>query len=144
MGAMTSRCPSVRIESIFARAFGPFADATLTLSPGLTVIHGLNESGKSSWHAAIFAGLCGMRRGRGVRGAEQEFSRRHQPWSGDAWRVDLIVKLDNGRRVELRQNLADLTDCHASDADLGGDVTAEILNENTPDGSKWLGLDRDI
>jgi DNA repair protein SbcC/Rad50 len=144
MAATTSRCFDVRIETINARAFGPFKGAALTLSPDLTIIHGLNESGKSSWHAAIYAGLCGMRRARGIRGPEQQFSKRHRPWSGDAWRVDLILKLDNGRRVELRQNLADLADCHASDADFGGDISAEILNENTPDAAKWLGLDRNI
>ena len=30
------------------------------------VIYGLNETGKSSWQAAIYAGLCGMRRARGA------------------------------------------------------------------------------
>lgn len=133
----------MRIESIRARAFGPFKNAQLTLSPGLTVVHGLNEAGKSSWHAAIYAGLCGMRRGKGKTGADQQFSSRHRPWTGEEWRVDLVLKLDDGRRVELHQNLADLTDCHASDADFGGDISAEILNGNTPDASIWLGLDRE-
>lgn len=133
----------MRIELIRAPAFGPFKGKELRLSPGLTVIHGLNEAGKSSWHAAIYAGLCGMRRGKGSKGADQEFTRRHHPWTGDDWRVDLILKLENGRRVELQQNLADLTDCHASDADLGSDISGEILNENTPDATLWLGLDRD-
>jgi hypothetical protein len=52
------------------------------------------------------------------------------------------VRLDSGRRVELHQNLADLANCSAVDADLSRDVLGEILNEGTPDATKWLGLDR--
>jgi hypothetical protein len=42
----------------------------------------------------------------------------------------------------LRQNLLDLAHCSATDADLGRDVSEEILNDGTPDASRWLGLDR--
>jgi DNA repair protein SbcC/Rad50 len=55
----------MRIESVTAVAFGPFRNVTLKFAPQLTVIYGPNEAGKSSWHAAIYAALCGMRRGRG-------------------------------------------------------------------------------
>jgi len=53
----------VRIESVTAHAFGPLAGETLALAPGLTVVSGVNESAKSSWHASLYAALCG--RGRG-------------------------------------------------------------------------------
>ena len=55
----------MRIERVVAHAFGPLIDATLDLAPGMTVVYGPNEAGKSSWHAALYAGLCGVRRGRG-------------------------------------------------------------------------------
>ena len=50
----------MRIESVTAHAFGPFVDETLDLARGMTVIYGPNESGKSTWHAALYAGLCGI------------------------------------------------------------------------------------
>ena len=49
-------------ESVKAHAFGPFHDATLELAPGMNVVYGPNEAGKSSWRAALYAGLCGTRR----------------------------------------------------------------------------------
>src|SRR5208282_1726821 len=58
------------------------------------------------------------------------------------WEVHAVIRLDNGRRIELRQNLADSAHSTAVDADLGRDVAGEILNEGTPDAARWLGLDR--
>lgn len=143
MGETTWRLPEVRIESVTAIAFGPIKDQTLELSPGLTVVYGPNEAGKSSWHAAIYAGLCGLRRSRGARNAkDKEFIERHQPWGGVQWEVRLLLKRDSGQRLELRQDLANLANCSAIDADFGSDVTAEILSEGTPDSTIWLGLDR--
>jgi exonuclease SbcC len=133
----------VRIESVTAVEFGPFRDVTLEFAPQLTVIYGPNEAGKSSWHAAIYAALCGMRRGRGQpRLEDRHFAARHRPWNGDDWEVRTLLSLDDGRRVELRQNLSDLAHCSAQDADLGRDVSGEILNDGTPDAATWLGLDR--
>jgi DNA repair protein SbcC/Rad50 len=133
----------VRIESVTSVAFGPFKDVTLEFSPRLTVIYGPNEAGKSRWHAAIYAALCGMRRGRGQpRLEDRDFTDLHRPWSGDSWEVRAFVRLNDGRRIELRQNLLDLAHCSATDADLGRDLSGEILNDGTPDAARWLGLDR--
>ena len=72
----------MRFESVKAHAFGPFRDKTLELSPGMNVVYGPNEAGKSSWHAALYAGLCGRRRtprkgevGHGVCRAAQAMGR---------------------------------------------------------------------
>ena len=133
----------MRIESVKAYAFGPFVDETLDLAPGMTIIHGANESGKSSWHAALYAGLCGMRRGKG-RGTreDQDFKDRHRPWVGDAWEVSAIVQLSDDRRVELHHDLDGKVDCWAQDADLGRDYSDEIIHDGSPDGALWLGLNR--
>ena len=47
----------MRIESVSITAFGPFKDKTLTFSPRMTVVHGPNEAGKSTWHSAVYAAL---------------------------------------------------------------------------------------
>ena len=140
----TWRCANA-IRTVTAHAFGPLvgADAS-TLADGLTVVHGPNESAKSSWHAAIYAGLCGRRRGRRPTARA---TRRSRPATGrgtgtTGWSAREIV-LDDGRRVELRQDLAGRVDCrrhrprprHAT-------CSAEIINDGTPDASRWLGLDR--
>ncbi len=133
----------MRIRSVTAHAFGPLAGETLELAEGLTVVHGANESAKSSWHAAIYAALCGRRRGRGRPSEEeQDFANRHKPWDRPDWLVSAQLVLDDGRRVELRQDLAGKVDCDAVDLDLGRDCSAEIMNDDVPDAARWLGLDR--
>lgn len=133
----------MRIERVTAHAFGPLAGETLELAPGMTLVYGQNEAGKSSWHAALYAGLCGVRRGRGQPLLEdREFRELHKPWDGERWETEVLVRLADGRRVELRQDLAGKVACRAIDVSLGTDVSAEVMNDGTPDGSRWLGLDR--
>ena len=136
----------MRFESVRGHPFGPFADRTLEFAPGMTVIYGPNEAGKSTWHAALYAGLCGMRRGRGPGTREErELAARHRPWDDreGPWAVTAIVALADGRRVELLQDLANKANCSATDADLANrDYASDIVHEGSPDGSRFLGLNR--
>jgi recombinational DNA repair ATPase RecF len=131
------------VERVEALGFGPFSGAELELGEGMTLVFGLNEAGKSSWHGALYAGVCGVRRGRGRRSApDEEFERRHRPWDGGPWQVGAVVALASGRRFELTQDLAARSGT-ARDHATGRDVTRDILTDQTPDASRWLGLDRD-
>ena len=135
----------MRFESVRAHPFGPFEDATLAFAPRMTVVYGPNEAGKSSWHAALYAGLCGMRRARGKpRSEDQDFEDRHRPWgnAGRGWAATAVVVLADGRRIELLQDLPN-RNCSATDADLAGrDYASEIVYDGSPDGSRFLGLNR--
>lgn len=134
----------MRIRSVTAHSFGPLQNETLELAEGMTVIVGGNESAKSSWHAAIYAAVCGRRRGRGrSRTDEQRFADLHQPWDNDAWLVSAQLDLDDGRRIEMWHDLAGRVNCHAKDLTVGTDVSSEVISDGAPDGSRWLGLDRD-
>jgi DNA repair protein SbcC/Rad50 len=133
----------MRIEKVVAHAFGPLDEQILEPAPGMTLVYGPNEAGKSSWHAAIYAGLCGVRRGKGQPLiADREFRDDHKPWDGDRWDVEVLVRLEDGRRIEIRQDLAGRVDSRATDLSLGTDVSNEIMFDGSPDGSRWLGLDR--
>ena len=135
----------MRFESVRAHPFGPFDDDTLTLAPGLHVVHGPNEAGKSTWHAALYAGLCGMRRRKGAMSAEDKrFRERHRPWDGnDDWAVSAVVAREDGQRVELHHDLANRVNSSAVDADLAGrNYANQIQHDGAPDGSRWLGLNR--
>ena len=135
----------MRFETVKAYAFGPFRNETLELAPGMNVVYGWNEAGKSSWHAALYAGLCGIRRARGkALKIDAEFAERHKPWDDDtSWDVGAIIGLADGRRVELRHDLAGGVASSAHDVDLAGrDYANEIMFDGAPDGAQWLGLDR--
>jgi DNA repair protein SbcC/Rad50 len=134
----------MRVTHVVARAFGPFRGARIDLAPGMTVIAGPNESGKSTWHAALRLALTGIKRGRGrATAVDAAVAAQHRPWDGsDEWEVEAGLVLDDGRTIELRQDLAGKVSCSALDIGLGRDVSDEIL-DGTPDASRWLGLDRE-
>ncbi|MHB1552776.1 MAG: AAA family ATPase [Acidimicrobiales bacterium] len=134
----------MRVESVRIMAFGPLVDQTLELAPGFTVVVGENESAKSTWHAAIYAGLCGLGRSRGRPSTDvADFIERRQPWDRpDQWEVLAVVRLDDGRRIEVRQNLANPAASRATDLAVGQDVSSQILTLQVPDAARYAGLDR--
>jgi DNA repair protein SbcC/Rad50 len=132
----------MRYICVHARAFGPFIDHKLDLAPGMNIISGLNGAGKSSWHAALYAALCGARRGPGLRKEDANFTKQYRPWRVHEWDVTAEVALDNGRRIEIHHDLDGNVDCRAYDLDLGRDISAEIINDGSPDGARFVGLDR--
>jgi recombinational DNA repair ATPase RecF len=132
------------IERVIARAFGPLADETLELGEGMTVIGGPNESGKTSWHAATRLALTGVRRGPGRTRETAAVIERHRPWdSPERWEVEARLHLVDGRTVDINQDLAGRIQSRARDVVLGDNVSMEIINEGTPDATRWLGLDRE-
>jgi exonuclease SbcC len=132
------------IERVIARAFGPLIDETLELGEGMTVIGGPNEAGKTSWHAATRLALTGVRRGPGRTKETAAVIERHRPWdSPDRWEVEVRLHLADGRTIDISQDLAGRVACRARDVVLGENVSMEIINEGTPDATRWLGLDRE-
>jgi DNA repair exonuclease SbcCD ATPase subunit len=132
------------IERVIARAFGPLADETLELGEGMTVIDGPNEAGKTSWHAATRLALTGVRRGPGRTRETATVIERHRPWdSPDRWEVEARLHLADGRVIDISQDLAGRAQSRARDVVLGDNVSMEIINEGTPDATRWLGLDRE-
>ncbi len=134
----------MRIESVTAHAFGPLAGETLELGPGLTVVAGVNESAKSSWHAALYAALCGRDRAVATP-VDRRLVERYEPWNGAPWLLSAVVVLDDGRRLEVCQDLDGGDGDRVVERGEDGttvDVTAEIRTAAGPDASRWLGLDR--
>ncbi len=132
----------MRILSVRLRPFGRFDDASFELAPGLNVIYGPNEAGKSTLHHALLTAVGGVRRGGGRRLELEELRHRYRPWQGDAWRVGAVVELADGSRVELTRNLDQSAGSQVTELGTGRDRSGEIIFEGAPDGWRWLGLDR--
>src|SRR5438309_10902162 len=112
----------MKFLTVSSNGFGFLRSNSLTFAPKFTVVYGPNEAGKSTWHAALYAGFCGMRRARGRARAEDElFAELHRPWTGDGWAVRVRIRLEDGRDIELQHDLAGLVDCRAVDVGLGRD-----------------------
>ena len=134
----------MRILRIRAHDFGKLNGA-LDLAPGMTVVHGGNEAGKSTWLQAIFAGLCGRRRGRGANTLDdREFEQQYEPWNGQPWRATIKFQLDDGRRIEIQQTDLKTKESSAHDAETGRPLGDEIIYRGSIDGSRFLGLNRQV
>ena len=91
----------MRIRSMTA-TFGKLEHDTLTLQPGLNIIHAPNEWGKSTWCAFLLAMLYGMdTRAKATRFTLPE-KERYAPWSGSP--MSGSIRLDwNGRDITIER-----------------------------------------
>lgn len=71
--------------------FGKLANETLTLEPGLNLLHAPNEWGKSTWCAFLIAMLYGLETRAKTTKTALADKERYAPWSGAAMagRIDL-------------------------------------------------------
>lgn len=69
----------MKINSLHLTHFGCFHQKRMELQPGINVIYGENEAGKSTIHHFIGAMLFGVERLRGKGSKKDEYS-RYQPW----------------------------------------------------------------
>ena len=63
------------IDTLNIVHFGRFHQKSLRLSPGINVVYGENEAGKSTLHQFIQAMLFGVERLRGKASKKDEYSR---------------------------------------------------------------------
>ena len=63
-------------------SFGPLEDKTLQLEPGLNIIYGSNEDGKSSWTAFVRAMLYGIHTKEQDKVGHLAEKNKFRPWSG--------------------------------------------------------------
>lgn len=134
----------MRIEAVKAAAFGPFSGEVLELAPGMNVIYGPNESGKSSWHSAIYSALCGMKKTRGQPTREDRaFASRHRPWRGTTWQVNAVIALDDGRTIEIEQGLGSGGRSVARDRRTKKSLSDDIVRTGAVDAATLLGLSRE-
>lgn len=131
----------MHLRSVRAHAFGAIADDTIEFGPGLTVVHGPNESGKTTWHAASALAIGGRRKGRAVK-TDRAFDDQYTPWHHKSYAVSALVELADGRRVRLVRDLGRGV-AQAIDDVTGADISADFGTDGTIDLATVIGLDRD-
>ncbi len=134
----------MKIRRLHVRGFGKIEDFDMTLSDGLNVIYGPNESGKSTLMAFIKAILYGLESGRAVKDGVIAEAKRYKPWSNADYGGYINFELDSGKSYRIdrvfENGLVKLYD-HSFN---------EITNDyaNSKDGSgiaeKLIGLNKSI
>lgn len=92
----------MRLLKLEIAGFGRLRDRVIEFAPGLQIIWGPNESGKSTLVQAVLAGLYGFDQ---RRRPEREARRLYAPWAGP-YALDLWVADDAGHVYCLRRDFA--------------------------------------
>ncbi|HEY0394079.1 MAG TPA: AAA family ATPase [Candidatus Elarobacter sp.] len=126
----------MRLRSLRVDGFGRLADRTFAFAPGLNVVVGPNEAGKSTLAAAIVAALYGLQRG------EKD---RWRPWTGTAYATALTYETSDGATWEVhRAYERDTKGVRVFDAD-GADAAARLGKGKTLNpGEAHLGISLDV
>lgn len=94
----------MKIRRISIDGYGRFAGRTLDFAPGLQIIIGPNERGKSTVRAFIADMLYGQKRGAAQRSYD-ETNELRTPWeSPDCYGGTLVYELQDGRQIEVARN----------------------------------------
>ena len=90
------------IEEIDIQGFRRLA-GKFEFGPGLNLVHGLNEAGKSSLHDALVRAVCGFSRSERTKPRDGGPSLHEScaPWNGNPYKLSATINTDKGRvRVE--------------------------------------------
>lgn len=94
----------MRFNSVKMVGFKKFLDSTIEFGPGLTILHGPNEAGKSTLHQALITGLYGISRSADaglIKSREDARSWQNLP--------ECMIELDysvDDKRYLIRRNVA--------------------------------------
>lgn len=91
----------IREAEIFS--FGKLKEKKIQFEPGINVIYGANEAGKSTVHAFLLAMLFGMDKGRG-RAPVTDSYQRYEPWHSPAYYSGALRFEVEGRPFFLERN----------------------------------------
>ncbi len=138
----------MRIRSITMRGYGRFTDREIHFAPGLQIVMGPNERGKST----IRSFIADMIYGQKVNDTQRVFEESNElrkPWEGNGhYGGSLVYELDDGRTFEVVRNF----DRHHENVQIFDHATGEEItgnfkrfrNRELDFGRQHLGLSKDV
>lgn len=116
----------MKIKKIKINAFGNLKDKEIEFSDGINIIHGENESGKSTLLKCIIDMFYGISKNK--RGKVFSDYDRYKPWSSEEFSAKLDYTLDDEHRFEIYRDF--------------NKKNPKIYNENAEDISKDFNIDK--
>jgi len=125
----------VKIASLRVAGFARLTERAFVFSPGLNVVFGPNESGKSTLANAIVASLYGAERRKDA----------WRPWSGAPFATTLVYELENGDLIEVQRDFdRDAKGIRVYDRS-GNDIASKVGNgKRLVPGEAHLGIPLDV
>ncbi len=93
----------MEIRELHLKHYGKFDDHRISLQPGINIIYGKNETGKTTIHSFIRAMFFGLPRGRGRQAKADEYSLR-QPWENPSYFAGSMTILEGGETYRIDRN----------------------------------------
>jgi len=94
----------MKINRLEINGFGRLENKSFLFGPGMNVIYGCNESGKSTLQAFIKAMLFGIKGGRRSKEGFLPPSKQYKPWTARMYGGIIEYELDNGLRYSVNRN----------------------------------------
>ncbi len=116
----------VNITKLNIKGFGRFSDTKIDLSPGLNVVFGGNEAGKSTLHRFIESVLFGFWEPNLNYPQKEAHWDRYKPWNNANYAGELVYQWSGGN-IMVRRNFADDT-VEVLDAESGQAITDIPVN----------------
>ena len=89
----------MKIKNIKVNAYGNIENKDINLEEGIKIIHGANESGKSTllnYIISIFYGISRNKDGKALSDYE-----KYKPWNSNEFSGRISYKLENGEKYEI-------------------------------------------
>lgn len=89
----------MKIKNIKVNAYGNIENKDINLEEGINIIHGANESGKSTllnYIISIFYGISRNKNGKALSDYE-----KYKPWNSNEFSGRISYKLENGEKYEI-------------------------------------------
>ncbi|MCC8137721.1 MAG: AAA family ATPase [Clostridiales bacterium] len=90
----------MEIQELIIKKYGKFSDYHMTFRPGVNIIYGGNETGKTTIHSFIKAMMFGLSRGRGRAARTDEYQLR-QPWDSPGSFLGSMRIRENGELYRI-------------------------------------------
>ena len=124
----------MQINELLLKNFGKFHDRQIDLDEGINLIHGENESGKSTIHTFIRGMLFGIERGRG-RAAQNDTFSIYEPWENPNYYSGILKFKSGEKHFRIERNF----DKYSKKAELICEEDGEVLSVEDGDLEMLLG-----
>ena len=119
----------MKILQLLPRAFGKFhLEEPLNLAPGLNVVTGGNEAGKSTLHAFILGMLYGFKDESRLRVVRTDHFERYRPWQGRDYAGEMVYEHE-GKLYRIERSF-DPDEIKIFDGTTGEDISARFTLDN--------------
>ena len=117
----------MRIERLNLIGFGRFVGREIEFAPGLNLVYGQNETGKTTLISFIELMLYGAKKDGVARRIYLPEYDLYRPWAVTPYEGALTMELDGGRKIEIyRRFEREREECSVNDPDLGKDLSSRF------------------